>query len=177
MNIFITDECPTVCASVLCDQHVRSQVGETARILTTALRRHGITAPLLGKPYNINGRFAKWAASDWSHFMWLAFHGMALIEEYNRRFGEVHKSSAEIIAAGQIGHLMGDGPPMIPDEWPRCEAARMISENHNLDVFDAYEEVLRTKYEAWAESGNHPPKWTNARPPVWLGGWTNPLLR
>tara|TARA_B100001094_G_scaffold291907_1_gene310641 strand:- start:2619 stop:3152 length:534 start_codon:yes stop_codon:yes gene_type:complete len=177
MNIFITNECPTACAAVLCDQHVRSQVEETARILTTALHRHKITGPLLGKPYNVNGRFAKWAASDWSHFMWLAFHGMALIEEYDRRFGEIHKSSAEIVAAGQIGHLMGDGPPDIPVLWPRCEAARALIENRSLDVFDAYEEVLRMKYEAWTAQGSKTPKWTNTRPPDWMGGSSSSLFR
>ena len=166
MNIFITDECPTVCATALCDQHIRSQIGETARILTTALYRHGITGPLFGKPYNPNGRFAKWAADDWNHFMWLSFHGMALVEEHDHRFGKVHKSSLEIIAAGQLGYLMIEAPPEIPVHWPRCEAAR---KHDDLDVFDAYEEVLRTKYESWAKKGGRAvPRWTNAVPPEWL---------
>lgn len=177
MNIYITDECPAACAAVLCDQHVSTQVGATANILTSALHLHGITAPLLGKPRNINGRFAKWAASDWSHFMWLAFHGMALVEEHQHRFGDVHRASAEIVSAGQIGHLMGDEPPRIPVQWPKCEAARMISTHHDLDVFDAYEEVLRAKYEAWAARGSNSPKWTNTRPPDWLGGSTSPVRR
>jgi hypothetical protein len=177
MNIYITDECPATCASVLCDQHVSTQVVGTARILTTALYRKGITAPLLGKPYNVNGRFAKWAGRDWSHFMWLAFHGMALVEEHYHRFGVVHTSSAEIIAAGQIGHLMGDGPPTIPVLWPQSEAARVIIAAHDLDVFDAYEEVLRTKYAAWAAQGGKHPKWTNTNPPEWLGGSASPLFR
>ena len=169
MNIFITDECPTTCAAALCDQHIRSQIGETARILTTALHRHGIAGPLLGKPYNPNGRFAKWAASDWNHFMWLAFHGMALIEEHEHRFDTAHKSSAEIIAAAQIGYLMLEGTPEVPEHWPSCEAARRYIEQQECDVFDAYESVLRDKYERWAQRGGRLlPKWTNTRPPDWL---------
>ena len=176
-NVFITNECPTVCATALCDQDVRSQVGETARILTTALHRHSINSHLLCKPDHINGRFARWAASDWNHFMWLSFHGMALVEEHHRRFEQIHSSSAKIIVAGQIGHLMCDGPPLLPVVWSMCPAARVIIENRDLDVFDAYEELLRSRYKSWAAQGSCPPKWTNTRPPSWLGDSTNPLLR
>ena len=167
MNIFITDECPTICAVTLADRHVRSQMGETARILTTALYRKGITGPLFGKPYNPNGRFAKWASEDWNNFMWLAFHGMALVEEHDLRFKTLHGSSLEIIAAGQLGYLMLDEAPDIPTRWPHCEAAKEYIEGHNFNVFNAYENVLRDKYEAWVAKGRSP-KWTNTSPPHWL---------
>lgn len=169
MNIFITDEDPTLCAEVLADQHIRSQIGETARILVTALARHNILMQWCGKPYNINGRFAKWAASSWDNFMWLNFHGLALTMEHYRRFGTVHKSSAEIIMAGNVGHLMhGDVyNGVIPSDWPSCEAANGYLNRNSKTVFDAYCNVLRDKYEAWGEKGRSP-TWTNTYPPQWL---------
>jgi hypothetical protein len=177
MNIFITDECPTACAATLADQHVVSQTGETARILVTALHRRGISGPLFGKPYNPGGRFAKWAAEDWHHFMWLSFHGMALAEEHDHRFDKVHKSTSEIIAAGQLGYLMMDSDPHVPFRWPRCEAAKKYIEGHGLDVFHAYANVLRDKYATWTQTGGRKvPKWTNTSPPDWLAETTDEYL-
>ena len=175
MNVFTTNPDPILCAEILADQHVRSQLGETARLLTTALSRHDITAPLLGKPYNPNGRFAKWAAQDWNHFMWLAYHGFALSEEHERRFSTVHKSHAEIVAAANIGILMLGDYPRTPEEWPRCEAAASYDSE---DVFGAYQNVLRNKYEAWQErGGKRTPRWTNAYPPSWLMDTREPIQR
>jgi hypothetical protein len=164
MNIFITDVDPSECAAALADQHVRSQIGETARILTTALHRHGITDRLLGKPYNPNGRFAKWAAEDWNHFMWLAMHGMALVDEYNHRFDRVHANAKDIYIAGNLGYLMLGEQPHLPAKWPRCKATEDLIDR---DVFCAYQQVLREKYAAWKKKGRGA-RWTGTHPPAWL---------
>lgn len=166
MNIFITDEDPTCCAGILSDQHIRSQLDESARILTTALSRKGITDKLLGKPCNLEDRSVLWADKDWDHFMWLVFHGMALVEEHERRFGFMHKASVKVFVAGNYGFLLCDHHHGhdLPAEWPRCEAAEGYAQ---YDVFNAYQNVLRDEYEAWADK-NRGPTWTNTYPPQWL---------
>jgi hypothetical protein len=162
MSIFVTDEDPRECAEALADQHVRSQLSKTARALTTALYRRSITGPLLGRPDKKGSRFAVWAAEDWNHFQWLAFHGLALIEEHEYRFDESHKDAAGVFAAGQIGYLMMDETFTTPTEWPLPSRGAKSS-----CVFDAYQNVLRDKYEKWGEAGRFA-SWTNAYPPEWL---------
>ena len=163
-NIFITDEDPRECAEILSDQHIRSQIATTARVLVAALREHGITGPMLPPTKEVSP-FSQWAAKDWGHFMWLAFHGMALTEEYHRRFGVVSPASAPLLVAGQLGHLLSGGTSDFPLNWPWSDAAKQYEEVG--DVFSAYQTALRVKYEVWCERGEMP-TWTNACPPSWL---------
>lgn len=168
MNVFATDTDPMVAATHLSDQHVRSQLGETARILTTALHTKGLAeGPLFGKPYNPGGRFAQWAGESWDNFFWLVYYGMALVEEHDFRFGTVHKSSSEILACGQMGRLMviqTRADLQTPSEWPRCEAAKGFEGD---DTHKAYRKVLQDKYAKWGKRGKVP-TWTRCDPPFWL---------
>ena len=165
MKIFITDTDPVECAAVLADQHLHSQVEEAAKILTAALSRHGITDRTLGQPRNTNGRYAQWAAENWDQFIWLALHGMALVDEHHFRFGGVHKNAKDILVAGNIGSLMADAEPRTPAKWPRVSGS---SESFtDRDVFRAYQQVLREKYAVWAQTGSAA-CWTGTEPPTWL---------
>jgi hypothetical protein len=164
MNIFITHDDPVECASALADQHLQSQVEEAAKILTAALYRHEITDRVLGQPRNTNGRYAQWAAENWNQFMWLAIHGMALVDEHHFRFGGVHKNAKDILIAGNIGSLMLDEDPHTPSKWPRSKASEAFTDR---DVFRAYRQVLREKYAVWAQTGRAA-CWTGTEPPTWL---------
>jgi hypothetical protein len=163
MNVFASNRCPVRSALALCDRHVRSQIGETGRILATTLHRKGIDDPaLMGKPYNPGGRFARWADESWGNFNWLTLHGFALGREHLYRFGTHHRGMGAIYAAGWYGSLLGgaDLPP--PTEWERCEAARRRA---SLDTFEAYRDVLSEKYETWGPLGAPGPRST---PPDWV---------
>ena len=163
-SIYIIDEDPSLCAGILSDQHVRSQLDEVSHVLVDALYRRGIQGPMLPTATDPAGRFAMWAEKDWDHFMWLVFYGLALVEEHDRRFGKMHDASTGIFAAGNLGHLLHDSQPQVPVEWPRSEDAEGYGQ---YDIFNAYQNVLRDKYEAWSDK-NRAPTWTNTYPPNWL---------
>ena len=163
-SIFITDQDPRECADILSDQHIFIQLDTTSQALGAALREHEITGPMLSATRG-ESPLSRWAAKDWNHFMWLSFYGMALIEEHHRRFDSVPPMSALVLVAGQIGHLMSGGISNSPLNWPWSDAARRHSQTGN--VFAAYQNALRDKYETCCEEGDLP-TWTNSCPPSWL---------
>jgi hypothetical protein len=163
-SIFIIDEDPAQCASILSDQHLRSQLEWTRDVLSASLALRGIGDRMLGVGTKHGGSLATWAAKDWDNFMWLVFYGMALVEEHDRRFGTMHDAMTGIFVAGNLGHLLHDGEPMIPADWPWSEAAEGYS---HFNAFNAYQNVLRDECEAAADR-DHGPTWTNTYPPNWL---------
>lgn len=157
-SIFIIDEDPSQCAAALCDQHLASQLESTREVLAASLALHGIRDRILGD--GAGGRLATWAAKDWDNFMWVVFYGMALVEEYDRRFGAMPKAASGIFMGGNLGHALHDDVPMLPMDWPWSEAA---DNYRHFDAFNAYQNVVRDECEA-AEG----PTWTNTYPPNWL---------
>ena len=91
MNIFVLDLDPKKAAVQQIDKHVVKMPLETAQMLCTALGRHGLE----GTPYK--QAYKKhpctiWAGDSRNNFQWLVKHGIALSEEYTRRYGRRHKS-------------------------------------------------------------------------------------
>ena len=175
-DIFFVDEDPTLCAKVLSDQHVRTQVAQVGAVLSASLLHRGAASgPILGWASSrdslarmcANDPAAAWANEDWDNFMWLVFFGMAIIEEHDRRFGFLHPASAVVFAAGNVGHLLHGGDPMIPATWPTTQESREYINRYDFTPFNAYQNVLRDLYEDWAE-GDHCATWTNTYPPNWL---------
>lgn len=162
MTVYITDDDPSVCATDLADHHVQSKIVDVSRILAAALRRHDIMGPMLPRVTDeeVEGPVATWAASDWKHFVWLSFYGMALIEEYDFRFDAGHPAMAEIMAAGNLGRLMLGGDPELPKVWPAFDSSEITSD---IEVFGTYREALADQYRDLDSAS-----WTNTRPPGWL---------
>lgn len=94
MNIFILDKNPALAAKYQCDKHVIKMCLETAQILCTALQRYGVETPY--KAAHKNHPCTLWAGNSRANFLWLYLHGMALCEEYTKRYGKTHKSQAVI---------------------------------------------------------------------------------
>lgn len=88
MNIFILSEDPVEAARMQCDKHVVKMCLETAQILCTVF-------PPEAAPYrrsHYNHPCCKWARSSVSNYRWLINHGLALCEEYTKRYNKIHKS-------------------------------------------------------------------------------------
>jgi hypothetical protein len=92
MNIFVLDTDPTIAAKYHCDKHAVKMPLEVAQMLC-ALFEPG-DAPY--KRTHYNHPCTVWARQSKDNFMWLYMHGIALCEEYTRRYGKVHKSQAII---------------------------------------------------------------------------------
>jgi hypothetical protein len=65
---------------------------ESCQILCTVLNEQGVKAPY--RSFNPKHPSCLWAAESSDNFLNLALHCEAMLEEYTRRFGKVHKCQA-----------------------------------------------------------------------------------
>lgn len=87
MNIFYTDKDPKVCAESLCDKHIPKMVLESAQLLCNSL-------PAELTPYrrvHQSHPCSKWVGYSNKNYEWLLMHSVALCDEYEFRYGKVHK--------------------------------------------------------------------------------------
>ena len=122
MNIFAVDQCPIVSGSVLPDKVTVKMVLETAQMLSTAVRQHGYDGDDVYKTAHLNHPCSIWCRLNQDNFFWLYLHGIALSDEYTKRYGKVHKSLAIIERCGELLGLLPVGeltphPQCMPDEF------------------------------------------------------------
>jgi len=116
VNIFVLDKDPVLAARDHCDQHVLKMIIESGQMLCaahwigwqsmlrvdTGLKRKEFMEllsskvdPRLRPPWKMTHAghpCTQWTQRVWGNYMWLSRHGLALCEEYTRRYGKVHKS-------------------------------------------------------------------------------------
>lgn len=92
MNIFATSVCPVESASFLDDKRIISQTKESAQMLCTALREHGIEDERLYKSTHKNHPANVWCRTTNMNFTWLLTHFEALLDQYTARYGKRHAS-------------------------------------------------------------------------------------
>ena len=116
MNIFVLNQDPVLAAKDYCDKHVIKQILEVGQMLSAAhwigwqamlklesgLKRKEHMALLsskidprlrpLWKLTHAHHPCTQWAQRTWGNYMWLSRHGLALCDEYTRRYGRVHKA-------------------------------------------------------------------------------------
>jgi Pyrimidine dimer DNA glycosylase len=84
MNIFVLDLDPVVAASYYIDKHCVKMPLEIAQMLCTAINLQGNETPY--KPTHKNHPCSVWLRESLSNWNWLVLHGIAVAEEYTRRF-------------------------------------------------------------------------------------------
>ncbi len=99
MNIFVLDLAPNIAAHYHADKHVVKMILETAQLLSTAVKIHYPQALNLYGITHKNHPCAKWARETRKNFEWLSLLGIELCQEYNFRYGKVHKSQDIIVRA------------------------------------------------------------------------------
>lgn len=92
MNIFVLDEDPIKSAQVQIDKHVVKMPLESAQLLCSVFDE-GV-APY--KRTHYNHPCGVWVRASYENFLWLVRHGYALCDEYEARYGRVHKCRAVI---------------------------------------------------------------------------------
>lgn len=144
MNIFAVHGDPIVSACSLCDKHIPKMIVETAQLLSTAKRLldgtltagksatgrnvkrwqlsdPGLEAVIYQAGY-VDHPSAIWCRSTDANYWWLQTHGLAMCQEYTRRYGKTHKTQAVMEALGRkpdnirIGTLEAFAVAM-PDEF------------------------------------------------------------
>lgn len=95
MNVFVLDENLRQSARFHNDKHVVKMTLEYAQILVSA---HWIADQMIGdgwyKPTHLNHPLVKWCAMSRSHYAYVYRLFEAVAEEYNYRYGKIHKSWA-----------------------------------------------------------------------------------
>lgn len=130
MNIFVLDTDPALAAVAQCDKHVVKMPLETAQLLCTTAALNGAT-DVRYKPTHRNHPCAIWARTSRANFDWLTAHGVALADEYTRRYGKTHASKSVIVDA--IRHRV-----VIPDGALTPFAQAMPDAYRAVDVVAAY---------------------------------------
>jgi hypothetical protein len=163
VNVFAVDRDPVRAARALCDRHVVKMTLATAQILCTAARALGQRAPY--RPTHVHHPCIAWAAECRANWRWLVRHGLALADEYTRRYGKVHPSCAVIATMSRRGPR--------PSRRRRTPFAQAMPEAYRgPDAVEAYRRFYvgeKAPFATWRAPAT-PPRWWPL--PVRAGGRT-----
>jgi len=84
MNIFVLDTNQEKNPEYHCDKHVVKMIVETAQLLCSAHWMSGGSATY--RKTHVNHPCAVWARKTKSNYLWLCNHGLALCNEYTKRY-------------------------------------------------------------------------------------------
>jgi len=172
MNIFVLDENPIRAAQAMDCVRVPKMIVETAQMMASALRRHGVTderMPLTksGTPYKGAYKYhpcTVWAGDSWKNFDWLTSHGIALCTEYTFRFGKKHACEDAICYMNAM-HV--DGFSHLNRDRLTPFAQAMPDEYKDDDAVKAYRAYYHSKIHS--KGGVH---YRHTSPPDWWTGVT-----
>jgi len=173
MNIFVLHTDPTIAAQMHCDKHVPKMCVEAAQMMASALRRHGATDEQMpvtkaGTPYK--GGYAHhpctiFAGDSRDNFKWLARHAMALLREYDLRFGKMHACHVPIQMMSSKDYIIPEGgltqfALAMPDEYrPEPIDGEVVYHAYPEHAVMAYRRYYHSKQFAKWEKGTPAPKW------------------
>jgi len=140
MNIFATDLDPKICAQQHCDVHVIKMILETAQLLSTC---HVVTTgnQVAYKKTHPNHPCGIWMRTSAHNYKWAYILFIALLDEYEFRFGRVHKSAEHKKALAQI--------PPLPIIGLTKFAQAMPLEHTGSSSCAAYRRYMRAKLREW----------------------------
>jgi hypothetical protein len=155
VNIFATSNCPIESAQFLDDKRVRKMVLESGQLLSTAMRVHGYSGDEVYKIAYKNHPSNIWTRATQGNYKWLLEHFRALCDEYVRRFGKTHASSALLPAFERGISLIPEG-----EQRPFSNNARNLTKGvdftHETNTIIAYQLYLSVRWE----SDKREPKWS-----------------
>lgn len=174
MNIFVLDRNPIKSAHMMCDAHVVKMIVESCQLLSTNDRLHGRFSDPSGlyKSTHVSHPCRICLASEYNR-AWLICHLSALLSEYTRRFGKVHKS-AELYHRYYYSEVF---TPKIQDIFARASSwSKFILPKCMPDGFkvgdDSIDSVVLS-YRNYYKHKQHTMKrfrYTNREMPRWLKG-------
>lgn len=163
MNIFVTNNCPTLSAQALDNKRVVKMVLETAQLLCTAIFiNSNITYDGIYKPTHLKHPCTIWAAETIENWDWLLQHFVSLCEEYSFRYYKQHSSEKILPYLLKYRADIKSGAMTAFVNCTRSETIP-IDLRHIEDTCVAYQQYLIAKWR----SDKSPPKWINREPPLW----------
>ena len=137
MNIFVSSPSPVESAKFLDNKRIVKMVLETCQLLSTAVTVCGGSGPY--KVTHINHPCSIWTRQSKGNYVWLVQHFEALLSEYTRRYGKVHKCNMYLAELKSGVDLIPDGPLL---EFINCTTFKNIH-----DVHEAYKLCLTEKWK------------------------------
>ena len=170
MNIFVLDIDPIKAAQAMDCVRVPKMVTESAQMMASALRRHGVTdkdfiendiLTKANRPYK--GGYHRhpcsvWAGDTRSNYEWLGQHALALLDEYQIRFNKIHACTKPICNMMHMSYYVGG----IFDNGLTPFAQAMPDEYKNDDPVVAYRAYYKSKTKS--PGGVH---YRHTNPPDW----------
>lgn len=137
MNIFVLDKDPNQAARWHFDKHVTKMLLESCQILCTALHQNTSLTDIPYKPAHAKHPCTIWASSSRDNFEWLCYLGLALNDEYEYRYGKIHKCKAVLdyciehsIYLNNIG--LTPFAQAMPDEYKNADPIIAYRNYYNL---------------------------------------------
>ena len=131
MNIFYLDRNPAECAKLHCDKHVVKMILEYAQLLSTAHNMIDGESDKRYKTTHKNHPSAVWVRQSIEHYGYVKDLLNALGDEYEHRYGKVHKTIATVSPYLQLppkGMRMDSGwvepPQCMPDHCKQSNAIK-----------------------------------------------------
>lgn len=154
MNIFVLDSDPRIAAKQHCDKHVVKMLLETVQLLSTARVTHGATAPY--KATHKKHPCTIWVSASKTNYTWLVELGLALSDEYKKRFGKSHLSGRRLLE-------ILDPPPNMP-ELGLTPFAQAMPEQYKqigdaVAAYRAYYLGEKVRFAKWARGSGVPFWW------------------
>lgn len=152
MNIFYINKDPKIAAQELADKHILKMQIESAQLCCAA---HWLTDSQA--PYKLthkNHPSSIWTRQSIQHYRWVVQHGIAICEEFKKRYGKEHKTKEILI-------WLRDNEPNLPNipftPPPQC----MPDAYKQDDTVQAYkqfyiEEKVKGKQLNWNKLNNKP---------------------
>jgi hypothetical protein len=160
MNLFVTDMDSKVIAEHHCDVHLRKMIVELAQMLSTAhiVLDNKIVAY---KKTHENHPCAVWLRKSSVNYAYGVRTLTYMLEEYERRFGKVHKTQLQLSALSLV-------PLNIPRRHLTNFVMAMPQQFLHTDPIVAYRRYMRNKLWKWKIIGRTPVAFTDMAPPEFL---------
>ena len=163
MNIFVTDQCPVISATNLCDKHINKMLTEAYQMLGSALRRWGAEdedMPLTKSGTPLIGGYPNhpctiWAGETSANFKWLCDHASAMAREYTKRYSKVHHCEDAIKTMFDMLWFIPQGELTL---FAQAMPAQYRIDNDAVRAYRRYYIYEKSRFALW-ERGTSPPQW------------------
>ena len=161
MNIFLIDYSPVKCAQALDDLRLNKMIVETAQMLSTAARFHGVDYTCLYRSTHVNHPWTIWVSENRSNYKFALELLKAYIAERTDcrvPFSGTHKTAEILPELETAAFALPEGP--LNSAFPKCFYPAVSRE---MPAFEGYRETLRIKWD----NDLRKPQWKNRGCPGW----------
>lgn len=179
INIFYLDNDPNIAAKYMCDKHIKSQINESALMLSTAhrvldgiqvileiedknkrLRKRKIWViddfrnDVFFKVTHYNHPSSLWVRQSVENYIWLAEHLLAIGDEYHKRYGKKHATIS------RLGYDI-QSPPLNLKEWDFTFPPSVMDDQYKIsdNPVDNYRNLYLTGKKHLTEWKDGKPYW------------------